>query len=120
MIRLNINPMAIPGITRVTIEDIASRIWGIEKELLFSKSRKREVVECRQVLINFRNTVLKEKQAKSASYYNKGHNSTIYANSQVECFLQYNSLFKRKYQMFLKKVTDNQDLLNLKANGSNS
>lgn len=99
---MTMNPMVAPGLQ--TIEDIAAQIWDIDKNLLATNTRKREVVECRHVLMNYRNQVMRQTQAQSASYYNKEHATTINSNNKVNEFLYSDPEFKRKYNEFHLKV----------------
>jgi len=108
---MTMNPMVVPGLQ--SIEDIAAQIWDIDKNLLTTNTRKREVVECRHVLMNYRNLVMKQSQAKSASYYNKEHATTINSNKKVDEFLFSDSEFKRKYNDFHLKDEIQSKLVNL-------
>lgn len=94
--------MALPGLK--SPEEIAADIWGIQVEQLTEKTRKREVVEARQVLMNYRNTRLNLSQAKSGEPYGKDHCTVIWANKTVNGLLETNKEFIEKHSRFIKAV----------------
>jgi len=95
--------MALPGLK--TPEEIAAEIWGIPVERLTEKTRKREVVEARQVLMNYRNVKLKLSQAVSGAPYGKDHCTVIHANKTITALLSSNKEFIEKHSRFIKAVT---------------
>lgn len=96
--------MAIPGIRRVTIEEIAAEIWEIDKELLYHKTRKREVVEARHVLIKYRREIFGHSLAKAAEPYNKDHATTLNSIKRVNEFNETDKAFAKKYSRFLNEA----------------
>lgn len=96
-----INAMAIPGIRRITIEELAAEIWGIEKELLYTKTRKIEVVEARHVLMTFRKEHMGHSFEKAAKPYNKDHATAMNSVQKVQEFNETDKVFAEKYTRFL-------------------
>ena len=94
--------MAIPGLK--TPEEIAAEIWGIPVAKLKIKTRKREVVEARMVLMVYRNKTLKLSQAKSAAKYDMDHCSTIHACKTVDELLETNKDFREKHEKFIREI----------------
>lgn len=94
--------MALPGLK--SPEEIAADIWGIPVEKLKIKTRKREVVEARMVLMAYRNRKLKLSQAKSAAKFEMDHCSTIHACKTVDELLETNKEFRIKHEEFYRKV----------------
>jgi len=97
-----INAMAIPGLK--TPDEIASEIWGINPLWLPVKTRKREVVEARQVLMVYRHETLKQSQAAAAAPYGKDHATVIHSQKTVKNLLQTDRCFKEKHETFYKRV----------------
>ncbi|HAQ21130.1 MAG TPA: hypothetical protein DCR40_18135 [Prolixibacteraceae bacterium] len=98
-----ISPMAIPGLK--TADEIAAEIWDIPEELLKVKTRKREVVEARMVLISYRYRNLNETQESASNQYGlKEHTSTIHACKTVDALLQTDKDFGHKHEEFCKRI----------------
>jgi len=97
-----INAMAIPGLK--TPDEIAAEIWGINPLWLPVKTRKREVVEARQVLMVYRHEVLNQSQATAAAPYGKDHSTVIHAQKTVKALKLTNSAFREKLNMFNSRV----------------
>jgi len=100
--KTTINAMAIPGLK--TPDEIAADIWGFNASLLPVKTRKREVVEARQVLMVYRHEILKQSQAAAAAPYGKDHATVIHSQKTVKNLLETNTIFKDKYERFYKCV----------------
>lgn len=98
------NAYAIPGIQRISIEAIVASIWRIDVNLLSKKTRKREVVEARQVLMKYRNENLKMSLAQASKPYGKDHATAIHAIKTVNNLLETDSNFRVKYELFLERA----------------
>lgn len=92
--------MAIPGLK--TPEEIAAEIWGLNPEKLFQRTRKREVVEARQVLMVYRHVELGQTQAIAAEFYGMDHASVDHARKTVYSLLVTNRAFREKHERFFK------------------
>lgn len=94
--------MAIPGL--MSPDEIAADIWGFKPELITKKTRKREVVEARQVMMVYRHITLKQSQVASAGYYGKDHSTVVHSQKTIKNLLETNIKFKDKYERFYKCV----------------
>lgn len=95
----------IPGFVDMIPETIAARIWKLpNKELLFKRTRLREVVEARMVLLWYRNQSVGQSQAKSAAVYGMDHCATIHAGKKISEFLETDKQFRARYEEFTNAV----------------
>lgn len=79
--------------------------WGkITIEQIFSKSRKKELVLARRILMYYRTDVLKKSQAVSASRYGRDHATCLSSNRKFEFFMKKYSEYKELYEKFLSLV----------------
>lgn len=93
------SPYIIPGVK--TIEDIACEIWQIPKESLYVKTRKREVVEARQVLMAYGKQKTGNSFAKVGKGFNKDHATVIHSVKTVKNLRETNKAFRDKYDTFI-------------------
>jgi len=96
------NAMAIPGLK--SPDEIAADIWGFAPELIIKKTRKREVVEARQVVMVYRHKTLKKSQVEAAKPYGKDHATVVHSQKTIKNLLETNTIFKDKYERFYKCV----------------
>lgn len=102
-----INAYAIPGVVR-TIEEVAANVWQIDTTELNGKTRKRKVVEARQVLMKYRRDILGQTTGKVGEHYNKDHATVIHACRSVDNLLETDKDFRFRYNQFMiraKKTT---------------
>ena len=99
-----LNAYAIPGIQRISVEAIVASIWRIDINLLTKKTRKREVVEARQVLMKYRKEMMKLSLAQAAEPFGKDHATAIHAIKTVNNLLETDSNFRVKYELFLERA----------------
>jgi chromosomal replication initiator protein len=96
------NPYAIPGLK--TPDEIASDIWEVPIELLKMHVRNRDVVECRQVLLNHLREMTNLSLVDVGAKYNVDRNTVKHACKTVADLRETNEEFKRKYELFMKHV----------------
>jgi len=100
---MNIDVYAIPGL--MTPEEIAADIWEIDVSLLKVHTRKREVVECRYVLLAyFRNENPKVRWKYIAEKFNMNRVTAMNAYTTVNDLREVNLEFKRKHDLFLERI----------------
>jgi chromosomal replication initiator protein len=97
-----INPMTIPGLS--SIEEIAASVWEIEVNDLYLKTRKREVVEARQSLMNFRMNVMRQKPPIVAKKYNQHRCTALHAMKTVKDLNDTDNDFRGRYADFSEKA----------------
>lgn len=98
-----INAYAIPGVVR-TIEEVAANVWQIDTTELNGKTRKRKVVEARQVLMKYRRDILGQTTGKVGEHYNKDHATVIHACRNVDNLLETDKDFRFRYNQFMIRV----------------
>ena len=86
------------------IDQIAAEIWGINPDLLPTKSRKREVVEARQILMQYRYIQRKLTQKMAGKRYNRDHATVNHAINKINELVQSDKHFLEKFQEFNSKV----------------
>jgi chromosomal replication initiator protein len=99
---MNVGPYAIPGLK--TPEEIAADIWGIPVKLLQIHTRNRDVVECRQVLLNRLKEVTDLSLVAIGAKYGVDRNTVKHACKTVANLKENNEEFKRKYDLFIRCV----------------
>lgn len=99
-----ISAYIIPGIQRIPIEAIAASIWRIDVNMLAKKTRKREVVEARQVLMKYRKEMMKLSYSQAAAPYGKDHATALHAVRTVNDLMETDSNFRVKYELFLERA----------------
>lgn len=99
---MTINPRIIPGLKDV--DDVVSEIWEIDKARLFTRTRKREVVEARMVAMVYRYRTLRLTLQKSAEPYHLDHATVDHALKTVDNLLQTNRGFRTRYDLFTKQI----------------
>lgn len=90
--------------TMKRIDQIAAEIWGIDVNLLPTKIRKREVVEARQVLMNYRYNERNLTQKVAGKRYNRDHGTVNHATNKVNELNSSDKQFQAKFQLFNSKV----------------
>lgn len=79
------------------ITKIVAEILGLEYLQLFQKTRKREIVEARQIAMFVASTQIKTLSlSKIGEYYNKDHATVIHALKTVNNLCETDHLFKEK------------------------
>ena len=79
--------------------------WGkITIEQIFSKSRKKELVLARRILMYYRTTVLKKYLSVAAARYDKDHSTCYHSNKKLEFFMKQYPEYKALYDKFLSLV----------------
>jgi chromosomal replication initiator protein len=98
-----ISPMIAPGLK--TIEQHAEEIWELEPGKLSERTRRREVVEARQTVMDYRRTHRKESLQRIADRYYMDHATVIHASKTVSALLKTDKEFRRKHELFYERVT---------------
>ena len=96
------SPYIAPGIK--TIEDIASEIWKIPVESITTKTRKRDVVEARQVLMAYIKQQTSRRLNLIAKEYMKDHSTIFHAIKTVNNLKETNKEFRIKYESFIQQA----------------
>lgn len=99
---MNVGPYAIPGLK--TNDEIAADIWEIPVELLQIHTRNREVVECRQVLLNYLKETTDLSLVNVGVKYGVDRNTVRHACKTVANLKDTNEEFRRKYDLFYKRI----------------
>lgn len=101
------NPYVAPGIKSQTekINEAAAKVWGISVDQLFIKTRKREFVEPRQVVIYHRKESLRESAKTIAKDFKTAINRcSVYSScKEVNNLLETNKVFRSMYFKFLEE-----------------
>ena len=86
------------------ITKIVAEILGLEYLQLFQKTRKREIVEARQIAMFVASTQIKTLSlSKIGEYYNKDHATVIHALKTVNNLCETDHLFKEKVDKAIKQ-----------------
>ncbi len=86
------------------ITKIVAEILGLEYLQLFQKTRKREIVEARQIAMFVASTQIKTLSlSKIGEYYNKDHATVIHALKTVNNLCETDHLFKGKVDQAIVK-----------------
>jgi len=97
------NPYIIPGL--MSTEEIAAAIWGIsDVQVLQMRIRNWNVVECRDVLFHHLMKTTSLSPASIGRCYNMDRNTVKHAYTTVENLLENNLEFKRKHDLFMKRI----------------
>lgn len=89
-----------------SIENLVSDTLSIDIEMIKSKSRKREVVQARQLIMYFSKKFTKNSLAAIGSRIGKRNHATVlYACKTVEDLIETNKDFRRVYDELVKKIT---------------
>lgn len=93
------------------IERLVCNFTGIEPNELSIKTRKREVVEARQICHYLaKHFDLGSLSAIGHRYGNMHHASAMNSITQVSIFLESDKIFKNKYQSFIESIINGTDI----------
>ena len=100
------NPYAIPGLKTKdeVIADIVAEIWEVPKEAITTKTRQREVVEARQVLMTYRKIVTGKSLKKVGKEFGKDHATVLHAIRTVNNLVETDKVFHNKYKRFIERA----------------
>lgn len=101
-----INAYAIPGMKTKdeAVSDIVAEIWEVPKEALTTKTRQREVVEARQVLMTYRKLVTGKSLKKVGKEFGKDHATVLHAIQTVNNLIETDKVFHDKYKQFIERA----------------
>lgn len=102
------NVYVIPGLTN-EVEQAASQVWGVPVEAIKQRSRKRELLEPRQVSMWWRVRHTRDSLSRIGELlggYN--HSTVINACNQVSNLLETNKQFREMVRMVLKIMAANR------------
>ena len=91
-----------PEITK--IDDAVSEIWHIDRDLLYTPCRWREVSEARQLAIFLRMKYQGMTSQNAARIYNRDHATALWACDQVRTLSRNNKDYKRKFEAVIEKM----------------
>ncbi|HPI31110.1 MAG TPA: helix-turn-helix domain-containing protein [Bacteroidales bacterium] len=100
-----ISPYVLPGLTQTekSVDYIIARVcekFGMTREQLTARTRKREIAEPRQVAMYILRG-LGLSYAQVGSIFNKDHATAVYAKKHIENMLTYDRDFKAKVRGLL-------------------
>lgn len=100
------NIYAMIGITptRETVYKAVCDVWDIPRECLMLHTRKREIVEPRQVAFYYLREILKKSPGLIGSDGGFDHATVNHAVKVVENLKETCKIFREKYDEFLKKL----------------
>lgn len=84
-------------------EIIAAKLFGIEPEKLFLKSRKEEIKNARFFCMTYRHDLLKLSLRVSGEKYSKDHCSVLHSNKTINNWIETKDKFGLMYLDFLEK-----------------
>ena len=93
-------------------ESILVDFYGITKEQLFSKSRKREYCEPRQVIMYLDQVVLKKAQRDAGLRFKKNHATAHHSKRAIENLLKTNIEFRERFTRLLNRLAISPDMIN--------
>ena len=96
-------PYSAPGMK--TMEDVAAEVWEIPVEAIKTKTRQREVVEARQVLMVSRKQLTGKSLNMVGSEYSKDHATVLHAIKTVNNLIETDKVFRVKYETFIERMT---------------
>jgi chromosomal replication initiator protein len=96
------NPYIIPGIPGIDV--MCANEWGIPRERLYHRTRKREVVEARQMAMYLHVTRERSSYATAAGHYGLDHATAIHAVKTVRALMAVDKEFKRKANGVIDKL----------------
>lgn len=100
MTTTNLNAKVGSILTPEMINKAAAQVWGVEVEDLFKKTRRREIVEPRQVIQYYRYSVLSERPGRIATDTKVNHATVIHAAKTMADLLETDKYLKHKYTEF--------------------
>jgi len=100
-----VSPYILPGLTKTgkSADHVIARVcekFGMTRVQLTAGTRKREIVEPRQVAMYMLRS-LGLSYAQVGSIFNKDHSTVVYATKQVQNLLSYDMEFKSKVRGLL-------------------
>jgi len=100
------NPWILPGL--MTIDDAVSHTWGITVSELKERTRRREVVEPRQVAMWWRIRNTRDSLSRIGSYYGRDHCTVLHAKKTVKDLMKYDHDFFCKVEQVNKMMISNK------------
>ena len=96
------NAYTAPGIleTQSIINAAAAEVWGVPVELLFTKTRKREILEPRQVIQYYRYIILEQSPTKIGRETNVDESTIFNSAKTIANLLETDQRLNRKYKLF--------------------
>lgn len=96
------NAYTAPGIleTQSIINAAAAEIWGVPVELLFTRTRKREILEPRQVIQYYRYTILQHSPTKIGRETGVDEATIHNSVKSITNLLSTDKRLNKKYKLF--------------------
>lgn len=85
-------------------DEVVSDIWGVEANKLPQKTRKREIVEARQVCMWLRATNTKDSLSTIGSRYNRDHATVLHAKKTVYNLIETDKTFRERVELAKSKL----------------
>lgn len=94
------NEMTLPGIS---IESIAAKIWQINENDIFTRTRDWTTIEARYACMYFTVKFMKRTMKFTGKKYGFDHTTVIHAIKQVENWRSFNKGFKCLFENFMRQ-----------------
>ena len=117
---MTITPYAIPGfktLTRQKEDLIACDVFGITLDELYSKSRERNIVDCRNLLIYYSHKVRRITSIETGKIYGKDHATVLSAAKVVSNLKETDNKFRLKFDEFIQRCNDENFKQSLQKTG---
>jgi ATPase involved in DNA replication initiation len=88
----------------IIAENKIEKIWGIDVNKLFEKTRKREIVEVRQIMMKYRFEKLRMGWSESTERYNQRHAALFHARKKVSEYNETDPQYRDKFSEFKQSV----------------
>lgn len=96
------SPYVYPGIRlNNNIMANACKLFGVTQTQILSNSRKREIVEARQLLMYYYNRIEGLSLSNTGIKFNKDHATVLHACKKVDDLIQVDKEFKNKYEILI-------------------
>jgi hypothetical protein len=95
--KTNRNPYTAPG--KKDIDDVVSEVFEINKKKMYTRTRKREVVNARQVAMWFQEKYTNQSLSAIAMPYGRDHATVLHAKKAVNNFIETEPSFREKVRM---------------------
>mgnify|MGYP003615510777 CR=1 FL=1 len=109
---MNLSIYAIPGLRVLSREKedlIACEVFETTLDQLYSKTHKREVVDCRHALLYYWQVVRKISSVQAGKKYNRDHATALFALKKTSGLIETNKKFRMKYEKFINALNPDQD-----------
>ncbi len=92
------------SVTKEQVESIVADVWAINVSLLHTRTRRREVVEARQVAIYVFVDLLGVSNNQAAKYFGLDHATSCYARKSVLNLAGIDQLYRKKVDLVISRM----------------